>query len=68
MGFLSNSSEESRLAERGYQQQLARAMGEAILRFKAHYDRGGGQERGENSAGDPDDPVDGGGQADGRSP
>ena len=68
MGFLSNSTEESRLAERGYQQQLALAMGEAILRFKAHYDRGGGQERGEHSAGNSDDPVDGGGEDDGRSP
>jgi N-acetylmuramoyl-L-alanine amidase len=34
MGFLSHAKEELRLGERGYQKQLARAIGEAVLAFR----------------------------------
>ncbi len=33
MGFLSNVDEESRLGDRGYQRQLARAIGDAVLAY-----------------------------------
>lgn len=33
MGFLSNADEESRLGDRGYQRQLARAIGDAVLAY-----------------------------------
>lgn len=33
LGFLSHADEEQRLGERGYQRQLARAIGEAVLGF-----------------------------------
>ena len=33
MGFLSNRDEESRLGDRGYQRQLARAIGDAVLAY-----------------------------------
>ena len=33
LGFLSNAGEESRLGDRGYQRQLARAIGDAVLAY-----------------------------------